>query len=436
MEDLFEGHAPGEPGQSTEWGRYKGREIDQIPLCAPCVEEVSRENASDDHLIPMALRRIDRFDGGLSRRRWEESTRQSAGEDRTHGTPSSTDPHPRLEHQIRTFESSTDSKRQNVFRAPSPIYVSMHDPLGEPAFRRSETKPIPKWMQYLPSKRSDEWERIERPSSVLDNYFSPPDSSVAGSDMESGIRASSPPPPVPAHTIPVRSATAQASEPRPTSPEDLENTKHSFSPPRSSPAFVPEPATSEPVFKAVQMSRPFTFIDEKPGQRPSSRFQPGRLSPSRHVRFISPPKTTSSPTISSDSILHAKSSSESSEYLDRHVPLDGQGRSPMLLPSSLRAGTLPVATPVVKRYAGGAAGTSAKSVLRSLGDQSCSSHLARGSTDVEGVGSGKMHKTHHEHAAQSKHHGGGDGAGDSCGDRRPGRVITFQDQLKRVFGFS
>lgn len=436
MEDLFEGNASGEQGQSTEWGRNKGREIDQIPLCAPCVEEVSRENADDDHLIPMALRRIDRFDGGLSRRRWEEATRQSTGEDHTHEASSSTDPHPRLEHQISTFESSADFKRQHVFRTPSPIYVSMHDPLGEPAFRRSETKPIPKWMQYLPSKRSDEWERIERPSSVLDNYFSPPDSSVAGSDMESGIRASSSPPPVPAHTIPVRSATAQANEPRSTSPEELENPKHSFSPPRSSPAFVPEPAPSEPAFKTVQMSRPFTFIDEKPGQRPSSRFQPGCLSHSRHVRFISPPKTTSSPTISSGSALHDKSPSESSEYLDRHVPWEGQGRSSILLPSSLRTGNLSVATSPVKRYAGGAAGPSAKTVLRSLGDRSCSSHLSRGSTDVEGVGTGKSHAGHYEHAAQSKHHGGGDGAVDSAGDRRPGRVITFQDQLKRVFGFS
>lgn len=436
MEDLFEGNASGEQGQSTEWGKNKGREIDQIPLCAPCVEEVSRENASDDHLIPMALRRIDRFDGGLSRRRWEEVTRQSTGEDHTHGTSSSTDPNPQLEHQTGTFESSADSKEKHVCRSPSPIYVSMHDPLAGPAFRRSETKPIPKWMRYRPSKRSEEWDCIERPSSILDSYFSPPDSSVAGSDAEFGIRASSSPPPVPAHTIPVRSASAQANEPRSTSPEDLENPKHSFSPPRSSPAFVPEPAPSEPAFKAVQMSRPFTFIDEKPGQRPSSRFQPGHLSASRHVRFISPPKTTSSPTISSDSVLRAKSPSESSEYLDRHVHREGQGRSSMFLPSSLRTGNLSVATPAVKRYAGGAAGPSAKTVLRSFGDQSCPTHLARGSTDVEWVGLGKTHTTRHEHAAQSKHHGGGDGAGDSAGDRRPGRVITFQDQLKRVFGFS
>jgi hypothetical protein len=34
-----------------------------------------------------------------------------------------------------------------------PIYVSMTNILGEPAFRPSKTKPVPRWMQYLPSSR-------------------------------------------------------------------------------------------------------------------------------------------------------------------------------------------------------------------------------------------------------------------------------------------
>lgn len=95
-----------------------------------------------------------------------------------------------------------------------------------------------------------------------------------------------------------------------------------------------------------------------------------------------------------------------------------------------------MATPFVKRYAGGAAAPSAKTVLRSLGDHSCSADLARGSRDAEGVGPRKSFTKHDEHTAQSKLHGGGDGAVDCGADRRPGRVITFQDQLKRVFGFS
>lgn len=360
---------------------------------------------------------------------------QSTHEDHGQGAPSSLGSHSVLEHQTSTFGHSATSDMQNAFRTPSPIYVSMHDPVGEPAFRRSRTKPIPKWMQYLPNKKSDEWGWNERPSSVLDDFFSPPDSSVAESDTESGIRRSPSPPPVPEHIIPIRLATPQLKEKQSTDTGELAIPKRSISPLQSS-TVASEPIRSAPAFKAVQMSRPFTFIDEKPGQRPSSRLQAGRISPSRHVRFISPPKTTSSPTISSGSTVHAKSPSESSEFLDRHASQASLGRSSILLPSSLRGGNSPVTTPFVKRYAGGAAGPSASTVLRSLGDQACSVDLAGGSTDVEMVGPGNAHTKHHEYASQRKPHGGGDGAVDSGENRRPGRGVTFQDQLKRVFGFS
>lgn len=361
--------------------------------------------------------------------------RPSTHGDHSNETPGSLGSYPENEHQMSTSSHSATSDTQNAFRTPSPIYVSMHNPVGEPAFRSSRTKPIPKWMQYLPNKKSDEWDWNERPSSVLDDFFSPSGSRVPESDTESGIRRSPSPPPVPAHIIPIRLATPQQKKKQFTGTEELAVTKRSISPPRSS-TIASEPTLSAPAFKAVQMSRPFTFIDEKPGQRPSSRLQQGRLSPSRHVRFISPPKTTSSPTISSGSAVHAKSPSESSEYLDRHAAQASLGNSSVLLPSSLRDGNLSVTTPFVKRYAVGAAGPSASTVLRSLGDQTCPTDPARGSTDVEVVGPGKTNARHHEYSAQRKPHGGGDGAVDSGENRRPGRVVTFQDQLKRVFGFS
>lgn len=436
LEELFEDAESRELGQSTELGRNKGREIDQIPLCGPCVEEVSRESTEDDCLIPMALRRVDRYDGGLSRRRWEEATSQSTHEGYAHATPSRARPHSKR--QNGTFVDSTGSRGQHILRTPSPIYVSMHDPVGEPAFRRSATKPIPRWMQYLPSKRSEESDSIERPSSVLDHHFSPPDSSVAESDLESGVTQSPSPPQVPAHMAPVRSvrsAIPRENKEKSTSTEEIAIPKRAISSQRAS-SDVSDPVRPGPAFKAIQMSRPFTFIDENPGQRPSSRLQPDCLSSSRHVRFTSPPKATSSPTIPSSSVSHTQSPSESSEYLDCHVPQASQGGSSLLLPSSLRNGSLSVTTPFVKRYAGGAAGPSAKTFPRSLGDQSCSTGLASGSKDFAGVGLGKMHTKHYEHAAQRKLYGGGDGAIDSGGDRRSGPAVTFQDQLKRMFGFS
>lgn len=363
--------------------------------------------------------------------------KQSGHDASSHDTPSSQGTHSEPEHQTSsTLDTGAQRKAQQVSRTPSPIYVSMHDPIAEPAFQRSRTKPIPKWMQYLPSKKSDELDCIERPSSVLDDYFSPHDSSAAESDVESSIRASPSPPAVPAHVVPVRSATPRPHEEQNTYLEELASSEHTIDPPRSSPAFVSEPVQPAPAFKTVQMSRPFTFIDEKPGQRPSSRLQQGRLSPSRHVRFISPPKTISSPTTSSGSVGQANSPSESSEYLDRHVPQTSQYRSSVFLPSSLRDANVSVATPVVSRYTGGAAGPSAKAVLRSFADPSCSPDLARGCAEIQGVGPGKFYSRYNEHIEQRKTHGGGDGAAESVGERRPGRVMTFQDQLKRVFGFS
>lgn len=355
----------------------------------------------------------------------------------SHDTPSSLGTHSEPEHQTSSiFDTEPQRRAQHVSRTPSPIYVSMHDPIAEPAFRRSRTKPIPKWMQYLPSKKSDELECMERPSSVLDDYFSPNDSSVVGSDVESSIRESPSPPAVPAHVVPVRSETPKHNEEQRTNPEELARSEHTIDPPRSSPAFVSEPVQPAPAFKPVQMSRPFTFIDEKPGQRPSSRLQPGRFSSSRHVRFISPPKTSFSPTTSSGSVGQAKSPSESSEYLDCHVTQASQSRSSVFLPSSLRDAKVSVATPVVSRYTGGAAAPSAKAVLRSFADTSCSPDLARGSEEFEGAGPGKFRSRYNENAEHRKTHGGVDGTVESVGERRPGRVITFQDQLKRVFGFS
>lgn len=438
VEELFGDNASrGPPGRSAEPGRSKGREIDEIPLCVSCVEEISRETADDDHLIPMALHRIDRFDGGLSRRRWEARMGQTTHDNCSHDTPSSSGIQSELENQTNTSDNSAQSRGKHVPRTPSPIYVSMHDPVGGPAFQRSKTKPIPRWMQYLPGRRSDEKDSMERPSSVLDDYFSPHESSVAESDMESGMAASSPsPPPVPPHRVPVSPATPRSNEEQPTGPVNPADSEPSIISQRPSPAFVPEPVERTPAFKGVQMSRPFTFIDEKPGQRPSSRFQPGHPEPNRHVRFISPPKTTSSPTMSSGSVGHARPPSESSEYLDRHVHPAGQVKSSVLLPSSLLGGNLSVATPIVKRSTGVNAGPPAKIVLRSFAERSCSPDVARGSTEAEGMALGKFHPKHPEHAAQDRIHGGGDGAAEPVGEKRLGRAVTLQDQLKKVFGFS
>lgn len=46
--------------------------------------------------------------------------------------------------------------------------------MGEPAFKPSPTKPIPKWMQWLPSQRDHRGKPETRPYSILDEHFHPP----------------------------------------------------------------------------------------------------------------------------------------------------------------------------------------------------------------------------------------------------------------------
>ncbi|POS77512.1 hypothetical protein DHEL01_v204090 [Diaporthe helianthi] len=316
----------------------------------------------------------------------------------------------------------------------------MHDPVGEAAFQRSKTKPIPRWMQYLPGTRSDERDGTERPSSVssvLDDYFSPHDSSVAESDMEPGMTASSPsPPPVPPHRVPTSSATSHSTDEQYTNLGQPMGSESSTIPQRPSSHLVPEPVQLAPAFKAVQLFRPFTLIDEKPGRRPSSRFQAGGPSTSRHVRFISPPETTSSPSLPSGSVGPARSPSESSEYLDRHIHPAGQVRSSVLFASSLLGGNPSAATPAGRRFTSVKPAPPAKTVLTSFAENSCSPDVAHGYAKAEGTGIKMISPRHHEYATQHRLNGGGDGATEVVGERPFGRVVTFQDQLKRVFGFS
>lgn len=52
-------------------GRGRGREIDEVPLCANCVVETEIDELDGGMVVQKGLRRVDRIDGGLTRRRWE-----------------------------------------------------------------------------------------------------------------------------------------------------------------------------------------------------------------------------------------------------------------------------------------------------------------------------------------------------------------------------
>lgn len=389
-DDAQDGSAETESGSL---GRFKGREVDDIPLCAKCVKEISRDKLDDEHLIPMALGRVDRFDGGLSRRRWE--ARQTADPPAT-AVPS----HP--------LEDTTD----DIARPHSPIYVSIRNPMGGPSFKASATKPIPKWMQYLPSQRHPAQDQSEpRPASILDSHFSPGGSGTVGSeeDVEADSQA---PPPVPPHSVPVSPPV----------------------PPHTMPI---RPRSTVPTYTPVQMSRPFTLITEEPVQRPSStRTAGGRATPGKQVRFTNIPNAHG-PTIESrEAGDRAKRPSESAEYLERyHVrsPVDTRS-STVHIPSNLDGRAAGSLSPFRGRHVTPHYGST---YMPSYGSMSAASAA---SCIREESGSSARTADHAHHGrggyeAYSQSPGssvqGGEGSAD--GRRRP---TTFQDQLKRVFGFN
>lgn len=391
-----------ERDEDTIAGISYGREVDEIPLCARCVVEIGRERMDEEHLIPMALGRVDRFDGGLSRRRWEARQRQE---------PSATAAAP---------DNMLQEEREGTRRTPSPIYVSMHDPLGQPAFRRSPTKPIPKWMQYLPSQRDTTRHCPEpRPVSILDEYLSAPEFGTMESDTEAPGSPS--PPPVPLHTFPVR----------------------------------PNPPTYNPVLR----SRPFSIITEEPLQRPSSgKHGENGLSPRKHVRF-----TPSLLNPQSFGAHRDKAPSESSEFLEKyHVHSPNAN-------GSVRSSTVAVPSGHDVRYARAVSPFFSRGQLTTgpLSEEGASPgfdmkkcevppssfaghterHLRRSGSALELAAHHGIPRSHKdgekEHASHFEYsespvnslHGVDNGAAGRLGvaKRRP---LTFQDQLKRVFGFA
>lgn len=372
-----------------------GKEIDEVPLCARCVAEIKTEQMDDEHLIPMALGRVEKFDGGLSRRRWE--TRQLG-------------PEPVPVPIVPIVPSSSSFRQPPALgydyndgyqpRPPSPIYVSIRDPIGQPTFRRSPTKPIPKWMQYLPSHRPDSRDCPQpRPASIFDPYLSHSGSKAIESDDEDQR-----PPAVPPHTTPVKR----------------------YSPPLT--------------YTPVQMSRPFTFIAEEPVQRPSSTKARAAhyAQHSKHVRF-----TPGQPGPQTYSINDkAKASRESSEYLERYKVSSMGAAKPMptVLEVPKVAESRYVGPRARERSAGESSASSARSQVRHLcpQDEDRAYSTALGVAARYGISSSrKEHSSHEEHVrppADDLEGAGGDGVADGGSDSR--RAGTFQDQLKRVFGFS
>lgn len=321
-------------------GRGKGREIDEIPLCAKCAEETEAEAMDEDRVVPLALKRIDRYDGGLCRRRWEAT---HALNENPEWTPI---PRDDTSGSVETLRQSQGS--QSKASSHGPIYVSIDDPIGKPAFRPSRTKPIPAWMQLLPSQRQSK-DYKSRPISVLDKYFNrQPQSPNSVETQSEGLSPSAP------------------TERSPSPPRQAEEQSHT---PELTglplPSAGPETGTAR-----FQMSRPFTLISDEPVRRPSSRL----THHPKAVHFL--PSEESSV---GSALEKVKSPEESTEFLKTYHP--HRGNYSNVVPSSI-AGRL--SSGGGKAHVKGM-GTSLEATLsRNLSQKSSDASLATNATADSG----------------------------------------------------
>lgn len=68
-----------EEGVMREGGsrrRKRAREVDKIPLCALCVVETEIDGLGEEGVVQKGLRRVERLDGGVTRKRYEEKERR------------------------------------------------------------------------------------------------------------------------------------------------------------------------------------------------------------------------------------------------------------------------------------------------------------------------------------------------------------------------
>ncbi|KAK0710881.1 hypothetical protein B0H67DRAFT_583619 [Lasiosphaeris hirsuta] len=112
--------------------------------------EVDMDELDERSVVQKGLRRVDKADGGLSRKRWEESEiaaekqRDVNLRGRRNALPSYADG---ASSGYETSGLRDENDESLNGQAESTIYVSILDPINKPSFKPSPTKPIPRWMQ-------------------------------------------------------------------------------------------------------------------------------------------------------------------------------------------------------------------------------------------------------------------------------------------------
>lgn len=162
--------------------RQRGVELESVPLCSWC--ENATEGLYMDELLEMGLKNVTRKDDGLSKSRLDmlkrtkskdaaqlQQTPRTLIKGKRQGQSSEDEPEGRAnplagavdmgigEDENGEGTSNCCSPVESIGSMASPIYVSVLDAIGEPSFRASKTKPLPRWMTFLPGNRQQTFEQ-------------------------------------------------------------------------------------------------------------------------------------------------------------------------------------------------------------------------------------------------------------------------------------
>lgn len=82
VQELFEGDVG---TAATVGGPLRGgREVREAPLCAVCVVEAEIDGVSEEGVVKRGLRRVERLDGGVTRKRWEANANEERAQQCKH----------------------------------------------------------------------------------------------------------------------------------------------------------------------------------------------------------------------------------------------------------------------------------------------------------------------------------------------------------------
>lgn len=162
--------------------RQRGVELESAPLCSWC--ENATGGLCKGEILEIGLQNVTRKDGGLSKSRFD-MLRKTKSKD-TAQLRQTTKTLTKGQRQVQSSEHEPEdranllagaadmgigedgnvdgmpncsSPAESTNSMPAPMYVSVLDAIGEPSFRPSQTKPLPRWMTLLPSNRQPTFER-------------------------------------------------------------------------------------------------------------------------------------------------------------------------------------------------------------------------------------------------------------------------------------